>query len=250
MSDDAKLVPAVARAVAILDLIAGEGRPLRLSEVAQRLGLPKSSAHGLCQTLVNLRLLIAHGDGFAIGPGALRWAGAFDGQFELSRNFHDQAAVNGELASYTVNLSVLDGTDIVYVACRNAPSTLGITFRVGMRIPAAFPATGKAILAALPDEELAPFLSQLPAPLTSSGVRTPDALRAQIETIRACGYSIDAGEVRPGMTCFGAAVRDHLGRPVAGVALSMTSEEARSSLWSEAGARIARLADCLSGLLR
>ena len=250
MPDNAKLVPAVARAVAMLDLIAGEARPMRLSEIAQRLGLPKSSVHGLCQTLLHLRLLIAHGDGFAIGPGALRWAGAFDGQFELSRVFHDHAAVDSELAPYTVNLSVLDGADIVYVACRNAPSMLGITFRVGMRIPAAFPATGKAMLAALPDEDLAPFLAQLPAPLTPSGVRTPDALGTQIETIRACGYSIDDGEVRPGMTCFGAAVRDHLGRPVAGVALSMTSEEARSTLWSEAGARIARLADRLSGLIR
>lgn len=250
MTDDIKLVPAVARAVAMLDLVTGAGRPLRLSEIAQQLGLAKSSVHGLCQTLVHLRLLIAHGDGYSIGPGALRWAGAFDVQFELSRRFHDQAARDPALARHTVNLSVLDGRDIVYVACRNAPSTLGITFRVGMRIPAVFPATGKAMLAALPEHALVPFLSELPAPPTSQSVASPDALAAQLAAIRACGHSIDAGELRIGMTCFGAAVCDHRGHPIAGVAVSMTSEEARGEAGREAGARVAALATRLSGEIR
>ena len=47
------LVPAVARAVAVMDLIARERQPVSMAHVAAALELPKSSGHGLCNTLLS-----------------------------------------------------------------------------------------------------------------------------------------------------------------------------------------------------
>ncbi|NKC50836.1 helix-turn-helix domain-containing protein [Ochrobactrum cytisi] len=83
-----KLVPAVMRAAQILDQIAkstqeggkGSADGLKLSDLARRTGLPKSSVHGLCQTLVHLKLLKLNSDGsFTMGSQSVRWANVFHG---------------------------------------------------------------------------------------------------------------------------------------------------------------------------
>lgn len=244
---EAPLVPALLRAARMLDLAAAEGAPLRLTDFATRLDLPKSSVHALCQTLVHLRLLREGPEGFLPGPAASRWAGAFDAPADLTRRFHALAAQDPGLAADTMTLSVLDGPEVVYLACRNGARPLGITFRPGMRLPAVYSATGKALLAALPGPECAALLAGAwPGALTPAGVASAAALAEQLRAIRAQGYSVDAGEIRQGMVCLGAAITDAAGHPVAGIALSLTAAEAEAQGLAQRGAAVARLARALS----
>ena len=218
-----KGVPALIRASRVLDAVVASDQPLTASDLARRLSLPKSTVHGLCGTLVDLGLLARrNGNSFLIGPHVMRWANAFLAQTDLTTEFSALWDSFSVLPNETITLSVLDGTEVVYIACRNSPSSLGITFRIGMRLPAAFTATGKAILSTMPDMKVRKLMgSHWPKSLTLRSVRDIDALLAELKECRQRGFSIDDGQTREGMYCFGTPVRDSSNQVVAGVAVSL-----------------------------
>lgn len=241
--------PAVIRAARVLDAIAAAPAPLSLAELARLLDLPKSSLHGLCATLAQLRLITRLESGqMTLGPHVMTWANAFLARSDITQEFFAAWDEVSELPQETITLSVLDGSSVVYVACRNGNRPLGLTFRIGMRLPAPYTATGKAMLATFSDEEVkARLKGQWPQALTSAGTPNLSALLKELAEIRRRGYSIDDGEVREGMFCFGAPVFDSSGAcAVAGVAVSMLSTEVNPASQAKAGTAIRRLADRLS----
>lgn len=242
--DPARLVPAVDRAVRILDIVSSSPHGLKLAEIIRRSGLPKSSVHGLCQTLTSLNLLQLAQDGsYAVGSRSMRWSNAFLDQNNIVSVFQRVLEQQPALHAYTVTLSRLEQGEVVYIACRNASTPLGITFRLGMRLPALFTATGKAMLAAMPTASIANHLPDVwPEPLTPTGVMDRSAFERELAAVRQLGYSIDNGQLREGMYCIGSAITDHQGQPVAGVAMSMTAMEARGEALDQAGKQIMRLA--------
>jgi DNA-binding IclR family transcriptional regulator len=217
-----KGVPALIRGSRVLDAVVASDQPLTVSDLARRLNLPKSTVHGLCGTLVDLGLLSRRNGNFLIGPHVMRWANAFLAQTDLTAEFAalwDNLAV---LSNETITLSVLDGAEVVYIACRNSSSSLGITFRIGMRLPAPFTATGKSILSTMPDAQVRKLLAgHWPKPLTRRSVQNIDALIGELDECRRRGFSIDDGQTREGMYCFGTPVRDSSNQVVAGVAVSL-----------------------------
>ena len=75
---NAARVPAVTRALSLLDRLAQQREPMSLSRLAAELALPKSSVHGLCNTLLSFGYLRRQPDGsFLIGPGVMSLAEAF-----------------------------------------------------------------------------------------------------------------------------------------------------------------------------
>lgn len=242
-----RLVPAVERAAAILDHVAQTSPPPGVSELARSLGLPKSSVHGLCETLCALGLMREQGQGFVIGAHVLRWSGAFLGRADIVRDFERLLASDGRLRDFTVTLSVLQGDQVIYMGCRNAARPLGFAFQIGMGLPAVYTATGKAMLSRLPPAERDRILAgPWPAPFTGRSVAGRAAFEAEVAGRAGQRYAIDDGQIREGMHCIGAAIFDATGRPVAGLAISMTSAEARPEVVAELGEVVADLAAALS----
>lgn len=243
-----KLVPAVVRAVAILDAIARTGDGLRLSELARKTGFPKSSVHGLCQTLVQMGLLKLNVEGnFTIGPKVMRWADVFLASTDILDAFYNALSRIEEFDAYTLTLSQLEGAEVIYLDCRNSSAPLGISFRRGMRVPAIFTATGKAMLAGMSAEARASHLpSEWPMPLTSTSVPSLAALEEELEQVRLNGYSIDNEQLREGMFCFGAAIYDTHSCPVAGIGLSMLAVEAKPAVIKQVGERVRALAEAVA----
>lgn len=239
-------VPALGRATAVLDLLAESGQPIGLSDMSRQLGIAKSTLHGLCETLSELDLLQVSPAGFEVGPHALRWSAAYLARNDLVRAF-DRLAQDPRLAEQTLTLSVLERGDVIYLGCRNSNRPLGFTFRIGMRLPAVFSATGKAMLSCMPDSERRAHLAGAwPLPYTPAS--TPDAasFEAQLSEWRARGYAVDAGEIREGMICVGVPVRDASGRVAAGLAISMTDAEAKAAGTDHFAAGIRELAEQLT----
>lgn len=222
-------VPALGRATAVLDLLAAHGTPMGLAELTQRLGIPKSTLHGLCWTMAKLGLLQAEGLGFGIGPHVLGWSAAYLERNDLAHAFDRIVMAEPRLSDYSITLSRLDGSHVVYLACRNAKRPLGFTFRVGLRLPAVFSATGKAILASLKAPERAAALAgPWPEPFTAHSTQDALTFEAQVPDYQAKGYAIDIGEIRAGMTCIGVPIFAPDGRVFAGLAISMTDAEAEA----------------------
>ncbi len=208
VASPARLVPAVERAVLLLDTLAAAGHPLPLADLARSLALPKSSVHGLLTTLVALGLVRRDAQGqFALGAKPLQWADAFASQSGLLRAFDAHARGFPALQAETVMLAVLEGADVTYLSCRQGSRALAVNFRVGGRFPAACTSSGKAMLASMSDERVRTLLGAGPLPrLTRRSVATLPALLRQLAAARAQGYALDDEETAEGMQCFGAPI--------------------------------------------
>jgi len=243
--------PALRRAVQILDVVSELTTPPTFSDIVTKLGLPKSSAHGLCAALVDLGMLIRTDAGtYRIGAHVMNWANAFLGQTDLVEEFQRLLQDRRELSDFTVTLTVLDGQQVVYVACSNSQAALGFTFRIGMRLPAPFTATGKAMLSTLDNEDLRRrFKAGWPQRLTAHSVASFEPLLQELALVRQRGYSVDNGQIREGMFCIGAPVYDFSGQVVAGLAVSMLAQEATELNVATIGKKLVDIASSLSARL-
>ncbi|WP_329350916.1 IclR family transcriptional regulator [Streptomyces sp. NBC_01261] len=187
-------VKSAARTVELLELLAARGdRPARLQELADRLGVPRSSMYALLQTL------IAHGWVRTDITGTTYLDS--DPRVRVVRPYLDEAS---QALGETIHLGRLDGRDVAYLATRESHEYLRTISRVGRRLPAHVGALGKALLAERPDAELpaGPYEAATPNTHTSR-----DALAADLASIRARGYSIDREEGVAGIVGFGFALR-------------------------------------------
>ena len=194
---------------------------MSLAQLTAELDLPKSSVHGLCNTLMSFGYLKRQPDGaFLIGPRVMSLAEAFVSGTDVAQEFNALWADAGAAPEETVVLSVLNGTDALYVAVRNSARPLGLAFNVGMRLPAYLSGSGKAALAQQPPDAVrALFAAGLPTHLTRKGPREIEGLLKELALTRKRGYSVDDETVREGVYSFGAPVFDASGRAVAGVAV-------------------------------
>ena len=229
------LVPSVSRALALLDRLAARREPMSLAQLTSELALPKSSVHGLCNTLMSFGYLRRLSDGgFRIGPRVMGLAEAFAAGTDVVQEFNALWDGKGAAPDETTVLAVLNGDDALYVSVRNAARPLGLLFNVGMRLPACFSGTGKAMLAQLPPDDVRRrYAHGLPPGLTRKSPGDLDALMKELALTRRRGWSVDDEGVREGVRSFGAPVFDASGVAVAAVAVCLN----RAWLGDDRGAR-------------
>ncbi|MEU9186583.1 IclR family transcriptional regulator [Streptomyces sp. NPDC048484] len=202
-------VKSAARTVALLELLAARGdRPARLDELAEELGVPRSSMYQLLQTLIDCGWVRSDTTGslYGIGIRALHTGTSYldsDPHVQVVRPYLDEAS---DALGETIHLARLDGPNVVYLATRESHEYLRTISRVGRRVPAHAGALGKALLAERPDDELPLPDDSLPA-LTENTHTARTTLLADLAEVRARGYSIDREETVIGITGFGFALR-------------------------------------------
>lgn len=217
-----KLVPALARGSQILDIVARVPSGLLAKDIAAELDLAKSTVHGLCNTLVSLNLLIKRPDhSYQLGPHVMRWANAFTARSDVAREFASIWDDDTDLPGATITLSVLENTDIVYIAARNSDATEGrFDFRSGMRLPASITATGKAMMSHMNEFDVRHLYAGV------ADVQSIDTLIQVLKTDKDRGYSFDNEDVSDGLVCYGAPILDSKNKPIAGIAVSLLKEDA------------------------
>lgn len=216
-------VPAVLRASQILDTLAAAREPMGLADLTRVLELPKSSVLGLCNTLVSVGLATRHADGrFGLGVHLVELAHAYLARVDITQEFNAAWDSMHVLPKEGVVLAVLDGTDVVYVACRHSEMPLGVAYRIGMRLPASCTATGKALLATFSDERVRELYRNTKlAKVTPHSYTSLKKLLENLAIVRKVGFAVDDEETREGMMCIGAPVFDaSRGQAIAAVALS------------------------------
>jgi DNA-binding IclR family transcriptional regulator len=208
--DAGSLVPAVTRAGAILDMLAETGGvPAGPSELARRLGLPKSSIANICGALADAGLVRRVGTGFALGRRLAELGGAYLAAVDQVQEFYEASRQLEAGSEETVQLAVLDGIEMTYLARHDGRQPVRLTSGIGRRLPASCTATGKAALASLDDAELArryEGVASLPI-LSERSHRTVDALMDDLREVRRRGYAIDDEETMEGVVCFGVMIR-------------------------------------------
>ena len=207
------LVPAIDRAVRILALL--ENTPqvrLTVTEIARRLGIPKSTTFNLCTALVDGQLLRRSHEGFQLGRRLVSLGSAYVSSVDLVREFYEVCRAAPVDLGATIQLSVLDdGFNAIYLAYQDCNSglQLGLSGAVGRLVPANCSASGKALLAALPAAEFEARLQQLGrlSGLTPTSIVSIAKLRKELAHIRQQGFATETGEAVSGLTCVAGVIR-------------------------------------------
>jgi len=200
------LAPAVTRAGAILDVLAeSAGQTPGPSELARRLGLPKSSIANICNALAEIGLVRRIGTGFALGRKLAELGGAYLASVDTVEEFYEACRLLPTGSEETIQLAVLDNLEVTYLARHDGRQPVRLTSQIGRRLPATVTATGKAALASLDRAELDRRLAgvvELPT-LTPHSLGSVDALLGDLAVVRRRGYSMDDEETVEGVVCYG-----------------------------------------------
>ncbi len=200
------LAPAVTRAALILDVMAESASDaVGPSELARRLGLPKSSIANICGALADAGLVRRIGTGFSLGRRLAELGGAYLASVDQVQEFYEVARQLPAASEETVQFAVLDGLEVTYLARHDGRQPVRLSSGIGRRLPAFSTATGKAALASLPDDELdrrLAGLTSLPQPAAKSHASV-ELLREDLDQIRRRGYAIDDEETMEGVVCYG-----------------------------------------------
>jgi len=242
-------VPAIVSATLIIDALSDSAQPMGTSELARLLHLPKSSVHLICSTMMDLGLLVRRGENrFGIGPHVLQWAESFQASSDLVREFQQLISETAILSELALNLTVLMGSEVLYVGCRNGQRPLSVRFGVGVVLPAIFTATGKAMLSTKPFDEVIEYVGDTwPALYTRRSIQTFDQLKAELEATRARGYSIDDGKLREGVYCLAAPIFDSSSAAaIAGIALGLLQSEVTAETEVHIASELINFANTLS----
>jgi IclR family transcriptional regulator, KDG regulon repressor len=213
----------VRNAARLLKEFSRGSREIGVTELSRRLGIGKSTAHRLLNTLAEERLLEQDPDTGAYRLGlAMYELGA---SVSMHTDLHEACSpILDQLRNATretVQVAVLDGREVVYVERRESPQTLRLFGRVGHRNDAHCTSTGKLLLAYLPQQRLESLMTDWILPRkTPFTIHDPAALRADLELIRTRGWAENINEAEVGVASIAAPIRNGLGEVVAAVSVA------------------------------
>ncbi|WP_461003214.1 IclR family transcriptional regulator [Streptomonospora sediminis] len=201
-------VKSAARTVELLEVLSELDRPATLRELAEHMGVPRSSLYALLQTLVGRRWVRTDPTGslYAVGIRALLAGTGYIDSDPRAAMVNPHLDALSERLGETVHFARLDGADVVYLATRESRHYLRPFSRVGRRLPAHSTSLGKALLAERTDAEVDALLpAELPA-VTAHTITDRAALFRELAAIRGRGYATDDGENVVGLRCIGTAL--------------------------------------------
>ncbi|MFI1965202.1 IclR family transcriptional regulator [Streptomyces pathocidini] len=234
-----RLVPAVTRALDILELFLEGDGTLSAPDITRRLQLPRTTVHELVTTLAarNYLVPVAEQPGrYRLGVRPYQLGSRYAEQLDLAAEGREVAASVAETCGETVHVAILESTDVIYIAKVDSTHAVRMVSAAGRRLPAHCTSVGKMLLASLPGPVLEERLpDDLPlAAMTGNSITSPSELRRHLAEIRERGIAVEERESNPDVNCVAAPVRDSAGAVVAALSISVPtirwSEERRAEL--------------------
>ncbi|RCW46225.1 IclR family transcriptional regulator [Halopolyspora algeriensis] len=243
-------MPAVRHAIGVLRRLAASPDPLPAAALARSLEVPRSTMYHLLSVLVEEGLVVHLPEQHRYGLGL--------GVFELGSAYlrHDPlehlarpllARLVGDVGD-TAHLGILHGAELLYLLKVQPEHPTTLVTDVGVRMPAHLAASGRALLAHLPAEQVRALF---PSPAsfvtrTGSGPRNLPELRSMLTTERRQGWSVEDGLITPEVASVAAASFDHNGHPVASVAVPFRRTARPPESWPQLARHVLRGADALT----
>jgi DNA-binding IclR family transcriptional regulator len=208
-------VQVVHRVAQILDALKRQRDGLSLSQIAARVDLPRSTVHRLVVALEAEGFVASASSngGYRLGPALAGLALVSEQGLALAA--HPYLVELSREIDETVDLAVLRHDRVLFVDHIDAPRRLRAVSAVGALFPAYCTANGKALLAALPDEQIMDLLPRRLERLTSSTITDRAALLEELADVRRSGVAYDREEHTVGISAVGATIADAAGRVAA-----------------------------------
>jgi IclR family transcriptional regulator, acetate operon repressor len=231
-SKTGRTIQSIERALDLLDILAGASGELALGEIAAKSKLNNSTCHHLLATLVKRGYVGRNRRtrAYFLGGRITELSNRRLKQFNLADVAAPELKQLAEATGESVHLAVMQGSALVTLT--KLESRLPI--RVGgddiSKTNAAHAtATGKAILAWLPEPEIARVIAANGLlRFTERTIVTISALMEELRLVRRNGCALDNEEFQPGVVCIGAAIRDHAGAVIGAISCSMPAMRAKA----------------------
>jgi DNA-binding IclR family transcriptional regulator len=205
----------------VIELVANG--PITLGDLADRLGLTRSTTHRLASALTDRRYLtFVPRSGYSLGPKLLELGFRVRDELDLPRVSGPQLERLALLTEDTVHLGVLDRDRVLYLDKIAGKRRINISSRVGELQPVASTGLGKALILEHDEEEWSNFFRA-----ESGSHRTPLSLSewlTRMRTYAAAGYAFDLEENEDQIRCVAAPIRDVAGRIIAAISVSSAAQ--------------------------
>jgi IclR family pca regulon transcriptional regulator len=220
-------VQSLERGLAVIRAFDAEHRELALSDVARSTGLTRAAARRFLLTLVKLGYVNFSQGRFSLRPRVLELGYAYLSSLSLPEVAMPHMESLVAQVNESCSISVLDDTDVVYVARVPTRRIMSITLAVGTRLPAFVTSMGRVLLAGLSDDDLEERLARIElTALTSRTVTDKDALREILANVRRQGYAATDQELEEGLRSLAVPLRGASGAVTAALNLSVHASRA------------------------
>jgi IclR family KDG regulon transcriptional repressor len=212
------------RALQVLEFLATVPEGTTFSDIARGLSLPKSSTHELLAVMTERSFLEFNPQTKTYRIGIRTWelGQAFVSHRDLLTEARPVIASISAKLDETVQISVLDGLEEVYLDRVDSSQPLRVQAIVGSRVPAHTTALGKVLLS---DRREADILNDLRGralkSMTPRTISAPDALVEELRWVKLMGFAIDDQEYAMGLRCVAVPIRDHQGATVAAISVAL-----------------------------
>ena len=215
-------VRAVDRALDVLLCFTNQTPELTMTQIAEQVGIHKSTAHRLLATLENKRFIQRDQDTgiYRLGIRLLQMAYLTLEQNDLRRLAVPFMHHLCDLYEENIDLTVLDDTDVVFINILEGPQRVKLAAAIGQRLPAFATASGKAILGFMPEKLVRRILDRGMPPLTPHTLSTPEVLFKDLNSIRELGFAISEQELEEQINAVAAPIFDQENHPIASIAVA------------------------------
>ena len=221
-------VPAATKAMRVLKFLASQPDPVPLDRIMRACDLPRSTAYHLMNAMAEEGFVthLAEERRYGLGVAAFEVGSGYTRQAPLQRLARRHLARLSDQVGESAHLAVPHGRDVLYVIEERAPGRPPLVTEVGVRLPAHLTASGRAILAALPTQQVRVLYPDRSAFVerTGLGPTSLSALRAILAETRQRGFAVEDSEITTGFASIAAPVLDHNDLPLAGVAVTFPAD--------------------------
>lgn len=228
-------IPAAERTLAVLEAMAAASGPVTAAGLARDLGIPRSTIYQLLEVLGARGFVVHLADDqrWALGLTAFEVGSAYLRRDPIERVAQPllRSLATSAPIPVVAHLGVVQGHEVVYLLKEQSGPPMTTLTEVGVRLPAALTASGRAVLAALPRAQMRAQMSARGAFVdrTGSGPHSWSSLSRILADERHRGYAEEDGFVTEGFASVAVPVLDHAGTPVAAVGLTFRSSDADRS---------------------
>lgn len=213
----------VRNALTALEIVA-QTPGMGVSEIARRMQVPKSTVQRSLKALDNGGWIVPAGNGRRTGwtasPRLLALINAIDPAPGLREAALPHMRHLRDKTGETIHLMAPFRGEAVLIERLDSTQHLRTVRQLGTRVPLHVASNGKAVLAAMTDREVDAYLAGPLIAWTPRTLTDPDAIRADIAAVRACGYAISRGELDPDVHAVAAAIIGREGRPIGSLSIS------------------------------
>jgi IclR family pca regulon transcriptional regulator len=193
-------VQSLARGLSVIRAFDGDHPEMTLSDIARRTGLTRATSRRFLLTLVELGYVKTDGRMFSLTARVLELGFSYLSALSLPEIAQPHLEQLAASIHESTSASVLDGTDIVYVARVPTRRIMTVRINIGTRFPAYATSMGRVLLASLDADELDLHLAGIDFPsLTSHTITSREALVAELDRVRDQGWAMVDQELENGL---------------------------------------------------